>query len=78
MASGEPGRLVVTQVTPEVPGEKHIAADCSEKETLKRYCKKKEEGTHWHSNVFMQLFLLYHSSLAEDKVALCRWISAKS
>lgn len=26
MASGGPGRLVVTQVTPEVPGEKHIAA----------------------------------------------------
>lgn len=36
MASGKPGRLVVTQVTPEVPGEKHIAIVCSEKGALKR------------------------------------------
>ena len=42
MASGEPGRLVVTQVTPEVPGEKHIAAVCNGKEALKHYCKKRE------------------------------------
>lgn len=37
MASGGPGRLVVTQVTPEVPGEKHIAAVCSGKGALKHY-----------------------------------------
>ncbi|XP_056153962.1 electrogenic aspartate/glutamate antiporter SLC25A13, mitochondrial [Lampris incognitus] len=29
MASGEPGKSVVTQVTPEVSGEKHIATVCS-------------------------------------------------
>lgn len=52
MASGKPGRLVVTQVTPEVPGEKHIAADCSGKEALKRYWR-------WHSSVFIQQFFYY-------------------
>lgn len=64
MASGDPGRLVVTQVTPWVPGEKHIAADCSE--------EKKTEWTHWHASVFMKWFFsLHHSALAKDKVALC-------
>lgn len=36
MASGEPGRLVVTQATPGIPGENRIAAVCSGKYTLKR------------------------------------------
>ena len=55
MASGEAGRLVVTQVTPEVPGEKHIAVVCCGKGALKRHCVKRR---HLHYNVFMQLVFL--------------------
>ena len=40
MASGGPGGLVVTQVTPEVPGEERTTV-CSGGEALKRYFKKK-------------------------------------
>lgn len=76
MASGEPGRLVVTQVTPEVPGEKHIVAVCSGKGALKRHRR-----THLHSNVFMHLvffFLSHHPPLVGDRVTLCRWTTGKS
>ena len=76
MASGGPGRLVVTQVTPEVPGEKHIAAFCSRKGALKH-----DWRTHLHSTVSCNcMFFFYYTTHLSLKIGLLfrRWTTGKS
>ena len=79
MASGEAGRLVVTQVTPEVPGEKHIATVCSEKRSFEASLRKKGSicVTMFSCSQFL-FFLLHNPPMAEDRVILCRWTTGKS
>lgn len=68
LASGEPGRLVVTQVTPEVPGEKHIGEVC--KISFEAQLHKMGNEQIYVGNA--STFLLHHQALVGAMVGLCR------
>lgn len=75
MASGGLAGLVVTQVTPEVPGEKHIVAVCCGSGALKPTAEE-----HICIPMFScsQFLLLHHPPLVGDWVTCCRWTAGKS